>query len=358
MIKGHGGNINQIAVRYQFNPSELIDMSSNMNPFGPPEGLNDFLKNNIDLIHCLPEPDAATLCRSLAEKYSISEKKVLAGNGTTQFIYLLPHVLSFSKALIVAPTYSDYADACRLSNVPCDFFFTNEEDDFKINIPKFCKAIEPCDAVYICNPNNPTGTYLEEKTLEKICSAYPDKFFIIDESYLPFCRDNYSETAVHFNLPNVIVFNSMSKIFRIPGLRIGFLIGPEKITSGIAPFIQPWSVNGLSQAAVQYILNNNTVTHSFLVNSRKKFSDEKNIFINRLGACKNIKIFNNETYFILAKLTGKMMAAELFDSLCKEKIVIRDCSNFTGLSDKFVRFSLKDTETNIRLAQKLNALLC
>jgi len=114
MIIGHGGNIYQIASKLGCAPSEIIDMSSNLNPVGTMPGLINFLRDSLTEITTLPEADSAGAVTAFADRCSVDSELVIAGNGTTQFIYSIPIALGTKKALILGPTYADYADACKM----------------------------------------------------------------------------------------------------------------------------------------------------------------------------------------------------------------------------------------------------
>jgi threonine-phosphate decarboxylase len=126
MIIGHGGNIYDIAHRLGCEPSEITDMSSNVNPLGPPPGLVAFIQNNLNVIAALPEVDSKLLVHSFAARYGVDPACVLAGNGSTQFIYAIPMALKTQSALIIGPTYADYADACSMHSIAYRYGFANE----------------------------------------------------------------------------------------------------------------------------------------------------------------------------------------------------------------------------------------
>ena len=134
MIIGHGGNIYEAARRLGCKPFEIIDMSSNVNPLGPPSGLTEYLKENIDYITALPEVDSKEISSKFANRYGLDPEYVLAGSGTTQFIYTIPQVLGTRKALILGPGYSDYADACIMHNVDFDYTIARESLLFQADI--------------------------------------------------------------------------------------------------------------------------------------------------------------------------------------------------------------------------------
>ena len=353
MIIGHGGNIYQIASKLGCAPSEIIDMSSNLNPLGAMPGLINFLRDSLAEITTLPEADSAGAVTAFADRYNVDPELVIAGNGTTQFIYSIPQALNTKKALILGPTYSDYADACKMHNADYTYLITEESKSFEPDINKIEENISECDTVFICNPNNPTGALIPPSDLESLCRAHPDIFFIIDESYMPFVKSGEKISMIRIGLPNVIILNSMSKIFKIPGLRIGFLISSKKIIKKLEPFMLPWSVNSIAQAAVLYLMEKKDEVEAFIKKSRDFIEIEREIFISKFENISSIKLFPSTTTFILARLFGNYKAENICSYMSQYKILIRDCSNFRGLSDNFIRISLKTRDINMMVADKL-----
>ena len=353
MLNGHGGNIYDIAHRLGCLPSDIIDMSSNVNPLGPPPGLIEFLKDNLNIITALPEVDSTILVHSFANRYGIDPATVLAGNGSTQFIYSIPPALGTKRALIIGPTYADYADACRLHNIHFEYFIVQESQAFKPDIDMIKEQVNGFDTVFICNPNNPTGTLCPGAEIESLCRARPSSYFVIDESYLPFVVSGDHESMIGRGLPNVIILNSMSKIFRISGLRIGFVIASKNIIESLIRYALPWSVNALAQAGVQYLMKHKAEVNAFIDQTIEFIENEKNRFAERLKNAAGIKLFTSTTSFMLAKLVNRHRADEVCHMLLADRILIRDCSNFKGLSNHFIRISLKNSETNMMLVEKL-----
>ncbi|MCX5883286.1 MAG: aminotransferase class I/II-fold pyridoxal phosphate-dependent enzyme, partial [Deltaproteobacteria bacterium] len=162
--------------------------------------------------------------------------------------------------------------------------------------------IEPSDTVFICNPNNPTGTLIPSETIESLCRRYPNIRFIIDESYLPFVPEGETRSLIGSALPNIIVLNSMSKIFLIPGLRIGFVVAHPDIIEKIRHYMLPWSVNALAQAAVDYLMTQKQDVSEFIEDTRTYLAGERQFFMNGLQSAPGIKLFPSTTSFIIAKL--------------------------------------------------------
>ena len=352
MINGHGVNIFDKARDLGCDPMEILDMSSNVNPLGPMPGLVKHLHEHLDRIIALPEAGAGGIIRAFSNHHGIDPKKVLAGNGTTQLIYTLPVALKIRQALILGPTYSDYADACRMHGVDFRFALSNEKTCFCHDLDAM--DIASSDTVFICNPNNPTGTLIPTEAIEALCRKYPDIRFIIDESYLPFVPEGQARSLIGSDLPNIIVLNSMSKIFRIPGLRIGFVMAHPDITEKIRHYMLPWSVNTLAQAAVNHLMTQKQDVSEFIDNTRTYLTGERQFLMKGLESAPGIRLFPGTTSFILAKLE-KIDAEAVSRHLLNYRILIRDCGNFQGLSSQFIRISLKTRNVNQILVDRLRA---
>jgi threonine-phosphate decarboxylase len=178
---------------------------------------------------------------------------------------------------------------------------------------------------------------------------------VVDESYLPFVEGAENISLVGDDrFSNLIVLSSMSKIFRIPGLRTGFICADPGVIKAFMHYFQPWSVNALAQAAVTHLLGQTSETAAFTARTREFVHGEKALFASRLADCPGIWLFPSQTYFVLAALEPPMDAPTLCRLMGDEHILIRDCTNFDGLSNRFVRFSLKGRETNMALVNALN----
>jgi len=220
MIQGHGGNIFETAERLRCAPSEIIDMSSNVNPLGPMPELVEHLRKILpEAISVLPRVDSADIVGLFARRYNLDPFCALASNGSTQLIYDIPRAFETKKAIILGPTYADYADACRMQGVSFDEFFAEEDDGFVPDLSRFGDNLSSADTAFICNPNNPTGALIPARQLRDLCSAHPRVRFVVDESYLPFAPEGERQSMAGCGLGNVVVLNSMSKIYRLPGLR-------------------------------------------------------------------------------------------------------------------------------------------
>jgi threonine-phosphate decarboxylase len=353
MIEGHGGNIYEMARTLGCSPWDMVDMSSNVNPLGLPPRLQATLEKHWHEIISLPEVDSQSLQTAFAEATGVTANQVLAGNGTTAFIYTIPLALKIKKALVVGPTYADYGDACRAHGVEPTFSLALEDDRFEPDFEAIWSKLRDVDTVFICNPNNPTGRLLPAEGLKDLIHAHPGVRFVVDESYLPFVPDWKTESLAGSGLGNVIVLQSFSKIFAIPGLRLGFLIAAQEMVRAFQPFGQPWSVNRLAQLAGSFLVSQQDFfeeTVLFVENQKKAFLDD-------IEGVHDLCPFPSAVHFFLFRLEGTLNACDLCRHMARRRILIRDCSNLHGLSDRFIRIALKTSKANRRCVEALKEVL-
>jgi threonine-phosphate decarboxylase len=349
MIRGHGGDIYATARRLDCLPEDIVDMSSNINPLGMPQELRVYLRDRLDTVGVLPEADGRSAARQIAGLLGIEARRILAGNGTTHFIYTACPALASRKVLIVGPTYADYADACRMHGIEPQYFLTREDQRFDVRLNLLDQAVNGMDTVFVCNPNNPTGRLIPRDGLLQLCHSHPDTHFIIDESYMPFVPGGRPLSMGHEDLANVSVLWSISKIFGLPGIRAGFLIGGEATVERFRRFMQPWGLNSLAQAAAAWLGSHSAAVAEFMDRTRAFLEEERRRFRERLAEATRLDLFESRTSYLLMALPAGMRAGDLCRAMEQQRILIRDCGNFHGLSNRYVRVALKDPRVN-RLA--------
>lgn len=348
----HGGDILAMAKRLGCEVTDLTDLSSNLTPLGMPPGLREALVARLGEISFLPESGSETLVHLFAGKYGCSPQQVLAGNGTTEFIYAVPESVRSRRALIIAPTYGDYQMASEWAGLEVDFFNLREEEDFALDFNRLSARLTGGELVFLCNPNNPTGRVVPSRELMDFILAHPASEFLIDESYLPFVDE---PSLAGFPLPlNLFLLCSSSKIYGIPGLRLGFLVAGEEKMARFAARRKPWGVNRMAQVAGEYLLTHGDgyvrAVCDFLGKTRPGF-------VARLAALPGVRVIPGAANFILCRLEGAMTAAQLREAMLKQRIMIRDCSNFAGLDGRYFRVSLQEPERNERCLAALAGIL-
>lgn len=348
----HGGDILSMARQLGCGVGELIDLSSNLTPLGMPPGLREALSEKLLEISFLPESGSETLISLFAGKYGCKPPQVLAGNGTTEFIYAVPPSVQSRRALIVAPTYADYQTASAWAGLTVDFFTLLADEDFALDFNRLSARLRGGELVFLCNPNNPTGRVAPTRALLDFILAHPASEFLIDESYLPFVDE---PSLAGFPLPaNLFLLCSSSKIYGIPGLRLGFLVANEEKMARFAARRKPWGVNRLAQVAGEYLLAHGD---DYVQAVRDFIGEIRPGFVARLAALPGVQVVPGAANFILCRLTGPMTAARLREAMLGQRIMIRDCSNFTGLDAHYFRVSLQEAGRNERCLAALAEIL-
>ena len=355
MSSGHGGNIYALAQQLGCRSTDVIDVSSNINPLGPLPELVSHLHDTLMAITALPDINSGVIVRKMASILGVRVSSVVAGAGTTQLIHALFPALRSRRVLIVGPTYSDYKDACHVHCLQPDYFFALEKENFRVNVEQLKNTLKPFDTVVICNPNNPTGTLIPRDQLLDLCANYPQTHFVIDESYLAFSADG-NGSMINSRLDNVVVLHSLSKIFRIPGLRIGFVIASESLITKIAAIIPPWSVNSLAQKAVEFICDHPSLVQRYIDRSRSYIELEKQKFFDHLKKNPELQPFPSTTTYFLIKLPQRLTAQKVCDHFAKQRLLIRNCDNFDGLNNHYIRIAVHQKEVNRTVGRMLTDL--
>ena len=203
MLNGHGDDLHSVEGEIKYN------FSSNVYYKGCPLSLLDEIAINTHKIQSYPSPVASELNVLAAKKFKLNKKQFLFTNGATEAFYLIAQLFSKKKAAIVAPTFSEYEDACRIFNLKYQLISRNEIKD------------NDADLVFICNPNNPDGAVFSKNELIQFLKVKPNTIFVIDEAYIEFTNATTSIIPLIEEYSNLIVVRSLTKTFTIPGLRLG-----------------------------------------------------------------------------------------------------------------------------------------
>lgn len=360
----HGGNIHKIF--REKNIKEILDYSSNINPYGVPESLKQKIAENIGILERYPDPDYVELREKLAELNKVDISNITVGNGATESIFLFMKVLKPENVLIVSPTFGEYERAVRAwdssenREIEIEYFELEEKDEFRLNIGKLKKELEKkYDLAIICNPNNPTGKFLKMAETEEIlreCNKYDTKLFI-DEAFIEFLEDGLKESVVNSgeNKKNLFVTRAFTKFFAIPGLRLGYGIYFDKsLEKKIAEKKEPWSVNNIAEMAGITVLDDT----EYIEKTLNWITEEKKYMYEKLDEILGIKPYKTEVNFICVKIKDELFSKglnvkKLREKMMEEGILIRDASNFKFLDERFFRLAIKDRRSNDRVIEAL-----
>lgn len=328
MLYGHGDDF------YNAKNEVKINFSSNVWHGANLDKLKEHLIEHFDKLTCYPEPDAATLKRLLARRYEVKEENIVVTNGSITAFYLLAQAWRGAKSMIAIPSFSEYEDACRLHEHEISFFpISDDLSELSLEGQDFC---------WICNPNNPDGKLIHRTELLRLISANPQTTFIIDQAYVAFTTEDMLKPADVKAHKNLILVQSISKAYNIPGLRIGYLVASPEITEKVNRYIIPWSVNTIAIEASKYIL----IHPAQFTLPIRKWQRETAELIYQLSKLDGLEVIPTSTTFFLVRLKNGT-AADLKQFLLENYgILIRDASNFRGLDETYLRLSTQKSDEN------------
>lgn len=350
----HGGNIRKFEEDYKLNSGKIIDFSVSLNPLGLSNKVKSSILTTIDSVTHYPDVFYKDLKESIADYIGVKSKNILVGNGSVEFIYIIPRALSIKRALIPIPTFSEYESAVKLNSAGALFIKTYEKENFKIDVDKIVKKLNFVDSIFLCNPNNPTGYLIPKDEILFLIKRCDEKgiYLFIDEVFIEFVDEKYRFSGIKEikKRKNLLILRSLTKFFNIPGLRIGYLIGNERLIKKIDEFQPPWSVNSIAEDVTKNVLKD----FNYINKTKVYIKKERQRFFNELKRIKFLKLFlPPSANFIFCKLKDRT-SNELCDKLAKHGIIIRDCSNFRGLNNKYVRFAIRKKEENDKLIKILD----
>ncbi len=356
----HGSDLEKIEEIYHIKKEEITSFSANVNPLGISPLMKDKLAQNIDVVTSYPDREYTALRKAIASYVNADYESILVGNGATELISLFIGLHHPKKAVLIAPTYSEYEREITLSGGICEFHFLKEEDQFTLHLDQLkTQLAQNADLLIICNPNNPTSTALSSEMMTEILSYCKEHqiFVVVDETYVEFSDDMEHITSVPLTkqFDNLVVLRGISKFFASPGLRLGYSIcGNQELLSYIKKEKNPWTINSLASLAGEVMFSDS----DYIKKTKELISSERKLACERLSTMKNVTYFEPKANFILCKIVREdMTASDLFDHCIRKGLMIRDCVTFEGLSPYYFRFCLMSPEKNKALLDTIESVL-
>jgi threonine-phosphate decarboxylase len=339
MLFGHGDDF------YHLQHEVKINFSSNVWHGANLEKLTEHLHTRFDKLTHYPDPDASSLKRLLARRFEIEEDNVIMTNGSVTAFYLLAQARRGAKSTLFVPSFSEYEDACRLHEHEVTYF-SNSEDLQEL-------SLQGQDFCWIANPNNPDGKLILRSELLKLIAANRNTLFVVDQAYAAFSVEDMLKPADVKTNPNLILVQSISKAYNVPGLRVGYIMASNGITQEVNKYLIPWSVNAMAIEASKYIL----IHPAQFTLPIRKWQRETAELIYQLNKLEGLEVLPTATTFFLVRLKKGTAAALKQYLLEYHGILIRDASNFHGLDESFFRLSTQTGAENQLLTNAIREWL-
>ncbi|MGL4687330.1 MAG: pyridoxal phosphate-dependent aminotransferase, partial [Fusobacteriaceae bacterium] len=243
----HGGNIFNYEDEKR---KQIIDYSSNINPLGVSDLLKKEIGFNFELLEKYPDPHYRELRKSIGSFNNLEKENIVVGNGAVEVLFLYLKVEKPKKAMIVSPTFAEYERGLKNIKSELTYFELKEEDNFNIDTKKLIESLKGEDLVVLCNPNNPTGKFIELEKIKLLNDELEKKGIklFIDECFIEFIEEWEKKTASLLKSKNIFILRALTKFFGIPGLRLGYGITfNENVLENIEKVREPWSVNAFAE---------------------------------------------------------------------------------------------------------------
>ncbi|MGE5174023.1 MAG: threonine-phosphate decarboxylase CobD [Betaproteobacteria bacterium] len=349
----HGGNIYEASRQFGLDAEKIVDFSSNVNPLGPSSQAKRAAKSALSIIDRYPDPEMTDLRRAISRYFGIKPEHVMCGNGSNGLIYLIPRVFRPKRALILIPTFSEYAKAVEHAGGEVVPFPLKERDGFRMDPVEISFALKGVDMVFLCNPNNPTGQLIPKAEMLEIMqyAIQNGMRLVVDEAFMDFIE---SESIVKevVQTKNIICLRAFANFFAMPGLCIGYAVSDEATITDLRDGQEPWSVSIPAEQAAIAALDD----WGQIKKTRRFIEKERNRMLTALRLLPGVETFPGAANFILIKFASADTHS-IREKLGLHGMLVRDCTSFPGLNDRYIRISVRTRRENDRLTKALREML-
>lgn len=347
----HGGDIRTAQIQYG---GSVLDFSANLNPLGMPEEVRRAAEGAVaEAIH-YPDPFCRRLAGAIARHDGVAEGQVLCGNGAADLIFRLAAALNPRRALLCAPTFSEYETALRRYGCEIAHHLLLEENGFDLTETILERLNSGLDLVFLCTPNNPTGRLIPPELLRRVaerCAAVGARL-VVDECFLPLSDGAGPGLAPDLAAyPNLLLLRAFTKSYAVPGLRLGYALSADgALLERLADYGQPWSVSTPAQAAGAAALEE---CPHWPERARTLLQTERPRLAEGLRAL-GLAVTEGQANYLLFRAAG---ISDLKDRLLSRGILIRACANYPGLGPDYYRVCVRRDAENRRLLAALKEVL-
>lgn len=358
----HGGDV--------YSQEIWMDYSANLNPLGLPEAVYRALLRAAGDCSRYPDSQSRRLRAALGERCGVPAQWLVCGNGAADLIFSLVLALKPARAVVPAPTFSEYEQALTAVQCHTRHFYLKEEDGFQMDVPAFCRFLrresggsghggerEGARMAFLCNPNNPTGLPLSQKEVRQVADTCAEEgiFLAVDECFCDFLEEPESASLVPIlkGYPNVMILKAFTKTYAMAGIRLGYGICPDgEVLEKLNRVRQPWSVSALAQEAGLAALGE----EEYVAKARAVLSEEREFLrkgLEKLG----FRVWPSKANYLFFRDERKIREKALYERLRKRGVLVRSCGNYPGLDGRYYRICVKCREENQVFLRELKEAL-
>jgi threonine-phosphate decarboxylase len=334
-------------------PKDRIDFSANINPLGPPPILKENWASLLEVVTDYPDPAGIALKKKLSSLEDLQENQILLGNGGAEIISLIGRMLAGKKAIIVQPAFSEYEEACRVNGCQVQYHQLMP-DSWEWTDEGLSEKLQSSDALFLCNPVNPTGTYYPRNVILHLleeCKKH-ECLLIVDEAFYDFLTDYKPISQFISQYPNLLIIRSMTKMFAIPGMRLGYLLADPEVIKRVGAFQPHWSVNAIALKAGEWCID----SESYITETIKLVEQERKRLFSFYHE-RNLVTSPSRVNFYLLKDPSIDDQLPLMQYLVQRGLIPRHTINFPGLEGRWLRFAIKGPNDNDQLLEGVDSWL-
>ena len=355
-IASHGGNVSEEARRLGISEDKILDASASLVPFSPPNSFNHYLIKALkgNSLRNYPDLTYKALKNAISNWHEIDSSMVLPGNGAAELLtWAARDASNKGTSALAAPGFTDYERALHCWNG--EYIYLTLPLSWTLQKPQTFPLNPQSDVVWITNPHNPTGQLWSRTSIEPLLKNH--NLVICDEAFLSLVPEGEKESLVPLvrNNSNLIVIRSLTKLFAIAGLRLGYAISSAERLYKWQQWRDPWPINGIATAAGLMLMSNKSMHDQWTKKIHNWLLKEGPWFQKKLQNLPGITSHPSSTNFQL--IEGSKSLIQLRENLSQRGILIRDCRSFRGLGDNWLRISLQTRENNMRIFSTMKDLL-
>ena len=341
----HGGDVYSFSARFGGAP---VDLSANINPFGIPAHVKQAMQDAIDACTQYPDPFCRAARAAIAQAEGVAPDRIYCGSGAADVLDRLAVVLRPKMALLLAPTFAEYERT--LAGADLRFHTLCAEENFDVTERILDDITPELDAVYLCNPNNPTGCIIDPALLRQIAArcAGVGARLIVDECFLDFVQGGETLAPYLNAFPSLVLLRAYTKMYAVPGVRFGWCMTADTaLIEGLYRAGQPWNVSVIAQACAVACAGE----REYAIQTAQRIAEERTYLREQLAA-RGLWVCPGKANFLLFRAQD----ADLQEKLAQRGILIRDCANYRGLARGYYRTAVKTRKESDALLTALDEI--
>jgi L-threonine-O-3-phosphate decarboxylase len=340
----HGGDLQWAAAVAHCRPDEIVDFSASINPLGPPEAVRTAWQHSLDLVRHYPDPHCRQLRDALAAHFGLAPESIVCGNGAAELIGLAARDLAAGgTTLLPIPAFGDYRRALTAAGAQVTELPLSPDSRLPERLPT-------ADGLLIANPHNPSGRLYGRSEILALCADYP--LVVVDEAFMDFVSPEASCLSAVAERPNLVVIRSLTKFYSLPGLRLGFAAVSAERRVRWQGWRDPWSVNALAQALGVCALGD----RNFAERTWQWLATERPRLAAGLDRLPGLRVLPGAANFLLVETATSALVLQRA-LLVGHRLLIRHCTSFPGLGERYFRVAVRSSAENERLLGALASVL-